>query len=262
MRFFISNGANPHLPYDNGVTSLVKSIRCSNYDTMKVLLEYGVDVNFKSNLGNTAIHEILLTDRYCFNHNIFRMGDFYDNHQKLTRGVQLLLEYGADVNVQNVDGVINTPLYFAVSSKTWLCSTGCSNIDLIQLILNANSDVNIQVTKSGCSSSYGGTIVGDTPLHIAVRCEYIELVQLLLLKCHPNLGISNSNNDTVLDIAIKEQKSSTKIMDLIKEETRHQMYTYLLCQWAAPLQIPTIPNRIIGISITSPFILKRKLDQL
>lgn len=70
-------------------TPLLIASQRKKYETIKVLLDFGVDVNVKNNNGNAPIHQVL---RYGF------------NRQEVTCSVKLLLDYGADINLQGENG--------------------------------------------------------------------------------------------------------------------------------------------------------------
>ena len=88
--------------------------------------------------------------------------------------VQLLLERGSNVNIQNKDG--NTALIFASEN---------GNLKEVQLLLDKGADVNIQ-TKSG-----------STALILASQYGQLKVVQLLLDK-GADVNIENKNGATVL----------------------------------------------------------------
>ncbi|KAF8474492.1 ankyrin repeat protein [Russula ochroleuca] len=75
--------------------------------------------------------------------------------------VQILLNYGVDINVKNNDGT--TPLVFALES----CFSGLDHT-VVRLLLDHGADPNIP-KKSG-----------TTPLHLASQLGRIEIVRLLV----------------------------------------------------------------------------------
>ena len=106
------------------------------------------------------------------------------------------------------------------------------------MLLNANVDINIPITKTfphydnKNGSDYNQIIVpGDTPLHNAIRIVRIGRIHVvqLLIEYHPNLYIRNVNNETVLDIAKKQ--ILYKIIRIIEDNIRYQIYKYLLYSW-------------------------------
>ena len=90
--------------------------------------------------------------------------------------VQLLLERGAEVNVQNKYG--ETPLYMAAWS---------GHSDVVKMLLDGGAKPDL-VTKLGC-----------TPMHMAASNGHIKVVQLLLESgAKPN--VANAFRNTPLCI--------------------------------------------------------------
>lgn len=226
---------------------------------MKVLLEHGVDVNFKTKHGQVPIHEILIREHHRKYYFEEECRNYYNRPSRdVIRGLKLLLKYGADVDIQNEKNGA-TPLFLAVT-QCMKCRSS-AELAFIKLLLNANASVNIPLTKA-CDYGYGYNRVGDTPLHVAARSVgRVELIQLLL-ECHPDLTIKNIDNVTVLDIAKKQDYYRIiEIIHLIEEELRHQaeirlqMYKYLVHLWAPLKILSTSPNKT-GISTSSPSVSK------
>lgn len=113
----------------------LKTIQCGNYEELKILLGVRtVDCNYRSlSTGQTALM-----------------------HCKSARIAQLLLQNGADPNLQNRMG--NTALHFAVASN---------NFELCQTLLNWGA---IKRIKNHCAQ-------GITPCQIPANKNLINLIQ-------------------------------------------------------------------------------------
>lgn len=118
-------------------------------------------------------------------------------------------------------------------------SNNCYDEELIQIrmLLDANADINITIKKAfphyNNNNGYENQIIipGDTPLHNAIRIVRIGRIHVvqLLIEYHPNVYICNENNETVLDIANKQRLY--KIIRIIEDNIRYQIYKYLLYSW-------------------------------
>jgi len=138
------------------------ALRCSNLHLPLI----AVDVDYRR---NTAVH--LTTD---------------------LQAMISLLENGADVEAENVDGL--RPIHCAVR-------TGC--VELVELLINhgANFDA--------------ADVFGNRPLHEAV-CHGLRVVQLLVQR-GANLNVQDINGKTPLHVAVERQQSDV-IMFLLSQD--------------------------------------------
>lgn len=85
----------------------------------------------------------------------------------------MLLDYGADVKLKN--RWVNTPLLRFVTHLRDISDPSMKTqfVAACKVLLESNSDVNIQMIKS---KVYGG----DTPLHFAVRIKNYDLANMIL----------------------------------------------------------------------------------
>lgn len=89
--YFLENGLNPNNVFEDKYTLLLPGTCCGDLKLAKLLIEHGADVNFKSSLGQTALH-------LATKHNSYDL-------------VKLLVENGANVNIEDSDG--KSALYYA-----------------------------------------------------------------------------------------------------------------------------------------------------
>ncbi len=99
----LENESDPNIPCKQGIYPLHLAARRGS-DALKTLLEYGAKVNVFDNAGMHPLHYL-----------VFLTGEagrilFYQN-------MKLLLEHGADINVQTQDRCGLTPLLFAMKER-------------------------------------------------------------------------------------------------------------------------------------------------
>jgi len=154
---------------DRGRTSLCSASEEGDLETVRSLLDGGVDVNERDAFQSTAL--LLATSRGKF------------------EVARLLIEYGADVNSHNKMGV--TPLFPATEEN---------HFDMVSLLLDHGADVNAkdqeQLTALHFASYHGyieiaqalvqrgahvhvRNVEGWTPSRMAQRNGYREIVELL-----------------------------------------------------------------------------------
>jgi len=91
---YLKNNQNPDEIFEQRYTLLLPSACCGDYKLVKSLIEHGSDVNFKSSLGNCALH---LAAKYGFEEI-----------------VEILVGSGADVSIKDADG--KTALMYAAEN--------------------------------------------------------------------------------------------------------------------------------------------------
>lgn len=146
VELFINNGAN--LNDNTGNTALILLCRDCNQqnliDTVRLLIDKGVDVNSKGGSQMTALHWL------CSNYQ----------HNNLCAIVKLFIEKGADVTVVNKDG--ETALHRLCDSYTHgnLC-------DIIALLLGKGNTVNVLDVRE------------ETALHRLLSSKHVNSINLL-----------------------------------------------------------------------------------
>jgi len=125
--------------------------------------------------------------------------------------IRLLVDSGANVNVQNFDGV--TPLHLAAER---------GDVDMVMCLIENGANVNIQ-SEEGATPVHIASVHGrlevmkslaahgahleltdnseETPLHYAVRGGHLEGVQFLVEKCGVELDCINEDEETPLQLA-------------------------------------------------------------
>ena len=176
---------------ENG-SALASATIVGNIPLMKLLLEYGANVNFGSNERFNSLYEysnpiVASLDYYLiyknknalegveplkvlleyypnvnfsmdnnFNYGFSPLG--YAIRNNLVGAVELLINYGADVNILEISG--KTPLICAIEAK---------NLDFINLLLGAGADPR----KSGINDE-------RSPIDIALEQGNTEILNLLI----------------------------------------------------------------------------------
>jgi len=164
---------------------LVPAVASENFEIVKLLIEYGIDVNAKDSRGKTAIFAIqskkmaqLLINNGA-NINIRETGSGRTIlFNFIRRGnldlVELLIENGADINIKNKSD--STPLFSAISKK---------REDIIRLLIESGVNVNLQGER------------GYTPLAMAALWENLEVIELLI-KNGADVNAQDNSGDTAL----------------------------------------------------------------
>jgi ankyrin repeat protein len=146
-----------------------------------ILLCHNSNVNAKDSLGRNALFYAILNNSGNGKNDISEI-------------VQLLIKN--EINVNEADNEGQTPLTLATSK-------GLKSI--VQIFLENGGDIDHKITKDG-----------NTPLHIAVINNRVDMINLLLTK-KPDLSIQNKTNRTPIDIASAET-SKTEIYSILAEE--------------------------------------------
>ena len=141
---------------NKGYSPLHSVVSLGNLEMVQVLLDYGVNVNARTDLGSTPLLMALW--------NIIKDPDI--------RIVRLLLDRGADPNIQPRDG--ETPLHRASQDGM---------IEMARLLLGHGASVELQTSK------------GRTPLDYALEKQDDEMIELLLEHCTTSLEMMASGED-------------------------------------------------------------------
>jgi len=85
VKMLLANDVPPNTPLGSGETPLVAQVHNRNAAAITALVHAGADVNHRDEQGNTALHEAVRADYAGI--------------------VQILLKYGADVSIENDEGI-------------------------------------------------------------------------------------------------------------------------------------------------------------
>lgn len=196
---FINHGADVNFHDQYECTPLYYAIQCNHPEMVKLLLDYGADVNSKNSYyGSTMLHyalhynypEIvkLLLD-YGADINCRNRYGYPPLHYTIEYGhmatVKLLLNHGADVNLKNIDE--ETPLHIATKN---------GYTEIVKLLLDYGADVNLN-DKYECTALYHAVQIGNTE------------ISKLLLDHGADVNLKNKYQETPLHIAAKDGLTKT-----------------------------------------------------
>ncbi len=136
---------NPYPHLNSG-----SNIKKEKYDIDRIVdfvIEKGADINAKDGGGKTPLHYAVLRD---------------------VNAVKLLVELGANINIRDKMGL--TALHFAA----------ITNIKIVKYLLKKRAKVNIRSTKKYTALNGKYYLPGATPLHMAIKNEWLKMAKLLI----------------------------------------------------------------------------------
>ena len=158
VEFLLNHGVDPNIRNKKyGATPLHYAAAYGNSKVVEVLLEHGADPNIRDKNGITPLHFAAVSDYPKIVEVLHKKGlsDYDDTPLQAAEFnypevVKLLLEHGANPNIQDADGW--TPLHFAVKS---------CHVDVVRVLLDHGADLTIRNNE------------GRTPLDYGSDCEEI-----------------------------------------------------------------------------------------
>lgn len=174
---------------------LFASIRYSNIDLVKLIIEYGVDPNIEYSINPIIRCSLPNIQHEYFSHNRLLSRDEYD------RTIQLLLNRTSNPLAKS--GRSRTPLIEAVDTE---------DLTIIKYLISKGCNINQQ------------NITGDSALHVAVErlqgdyddwgnlyyydIDNLEEIIKYLLYCGADASLCNNQGHTPKDIALRYYKRS------------------------------------------------------
>lgn len=211
-------GANPNAKNQDGKNLITIATIHLKTNALSLLLKYQADphmfdaenfmsaIHYAAGLGQLELVDLLL--KAGVSPNLHSPTDKFTplmsaTLQKQTGMVKFLLQNGADVDIQDIDG--HTGLYEACK---------CCHLPIARLLLKAGANPNIKTNKS------------ITPLFIASMKGYVELVELLLrFNADPNLKCTVKGFTPLMAACGSSNSASHKIVKLLL-----QSGAYVNCQ--------------------------------
>lgn len=198
--FLIKRGAKIDTLSIRGTTPLISATRTGSLELVQLLLKAGASksINHINNYHNHALHYAVAAERIDI--------------------IELLLSYGADINLKNQKGY--TPLELAVNNQLvatvdFLIKKGAKidtigntidNLDNTLLIIAINDkDASLEMIERLLEAGAAKVInhqnkSSNSALHYAVKNKRIDIVELLL--SHGiDLNLRNLDNETPLSLA-------------------------------------------------------------
>jgi ankyrin repeat protein len=176
MQSLIENSTNIDLRDNDGEAALHYASRRGQIDNIRLILSHNADIDALDNGGSTPL-QLAIPEKYMA------------IPEANLEAVQLLLEQGAKINLQNHMG--ETALHRA-SQHGYL--------NIIQLMLNHDANVDALDNE------------GSTPLHLAISEASLEAIQLLL-NHGASITLRNGKGQTALHRA--SQRGHLDIIQLI-----------------------------------------------
>jgi ankyrin repeat protein len=221
VRLIEQEGVDVNLRNDYGVTALDNATSAGQIEAVRFLLKSGANPNgsqyIDPNYQTTALH--LAAER-----------DFYEC-------AQLLIEYGADLESRDFHG--DTPLLNALTTDghsgvgservaVLLLEKGCdpnaSGHDSAPLGLALVPDSNVReklsrsLVEHGANANVPDQRFGRTPLHWAVQCRDLRLINLFMAH-GGDPKIRSNDGKTPLDLAL-EMKYNEEIIANLRSESK------------------------------------------
>ena len=174
--------------------TLFKTMENNHLEIVKLLLEFGVNVNQEDIVEETALHKTF----YHYEANLEMVQILLKHHANVNKQtkiletplhlacyyfaspamVEVLLENGASLDARDEDG--STPLHLAATGF----NGAARKLEMLKILLQHNAEVDARNN------------VDETPLHVACEIGRLEIVQELL-KHNPNVNaIATYYHDT------------------------------------------------------------------
>ncbi|XP_062582387.1 serine/threonine-protein phosphatase 6 regulatory ankyrin repeat subunit A-like [Saccostrea cucullata] len=202
VSILISKGADPSCCSEGCESPLTNALTRLKFDTAKLLVKNGADVNYVSKSGKTALYAVLAT--YGDEESISRRGEV----------VECLLEAGADTNIL-LEGI--SPLSFLLSVpierdtlnilsnllqyqadpniglKNPISLAAKYSVDAVKLLLKARGDVNRKDTDE------------ETPLVNCLSssvCDKLEILRVLI-EAGADTNVASNSGKNPIEIALE-----------------------------------------------------------
>ncbi|AUD40132.1 ankyrin repeat family protein [Flamingopox virus FGPVKD09] len=208
-RWLLKQGENPNnIPSRFKLRPLYYAVKAKNKKLIKVLLEYGADINefsylpgeyvvLHQSIDDIGITKLLLD--YGSNPNTIDIKNGMNAlHIAVKNGyydvTKLLLSRGANVNIKaKLTGY--TPIHLAAKY---------GKLEILKLLLEYNADIDIRTS-----------IYGHTALHLAVRSNNESVMSIInyLILYHSDVNAINNHGKTALHYAIfNKSKAIIKLL--------------------------------------------------
>ena len=250
VRTLLADPSNLKLADSKGVTPLLYASAFGTYDTMKLLVDAGADVNAKDLQDDAPLHwsgcdpaRVKLLVDHGADVNVKTKGGrtplvIASGCEAAAGAVRLLLDKGADVNAQPADGM--TPLMEAAQSggprivrmvlaagakadavaqggfTTLMNAVSYDDVDLVQALIAKGAPVNAKNTFSGKVRN------GDIDLK--------SLTALMLAAPYASPGLIKALLDAGADVKAKDARGMTPLMFAVGSDNQNVNVARLLIE--------------------------------
>ena len=188
VSLFLKHHADVNIQDKYGYTPSHRAVVKSEKNLVRLLLQHKADVNIQDNEGKTPLHRCIES-----NENLFRLYVVDSVFVKVIRGdknlVRLLLEYNADVAIQDNDGY--TPLDLSASYR------------------RSSKTINL-IVKHRPQSIHRRDAKGLSPLQRAVRFGNAQAVRKLLVLGADISAVSADSKDSIEMERLKNEAEKTE----------------------------------------------------
>nr|CAB3221682.1 ankyrin repeat and FYVE domain-containing protein 1 [Phallusia mammillata] len=178
-------GANMNIPYSNGDCALWVALAAGHDEIASTLVRHGCDTTFWSEGPEGCLQTLL---HRAIDENMEDVACF-------------LIKSGCDIDSPRKVGLSNiaTPVIDGQSPIHMACAWGL--VKILESLLKQNAVINAQDKKQ------------NTPLHIAVREDRIEITRILL--AHPSINLNLVDNDKKTPFATAMAYKNNKCAEAI-----------------------------------------------
>ena len=179
----LNKGADINFRDENGNTALFYGAVQGDEDILKILIEYGADINIKNNYGMDPLF-------YCL---------FYSSSNNKVKTMKKLIEYGADVNSKYDNG------------NNLLVNSACKGkIKIVKLLISKGASINVK-DKNGRTAlmeaiKHGYLKIIDILLKAGAECSNEEREKIdYLIKERNDINFVNEKGETALLLAVANE---------------------------------------------------------
>lgn len=182
VSLLLEKGAQANRPDLLNFQPLIEAVEFRNIETVQLLLSAGAEVKSKRDSHYTALHAAIYTEEPDFS-----------NQEHTLQLVKLLLKAGVDINASLRQDSETPGTYCGMTALEMAACAGF--LDIIKLLLSHGAEMTdatlFFATRSGITQVVhflldaganinGNAKHGNTALKEAVRCEYDQIVEILL----------------------------------------------------------------------------------
>lgn len=252
IELLVKRGASAQIPNDDGHTPFDLAILNNHPESLKILLEYSLpltpEAEQKSWLIATSLSRVkvikLLASRKIGARNPLKILSIAISKGNI-KMFDYLLSYFSSLRMINKPNLNQLYNYAQINKQTEICTYLLEKTRpvAIEKLLKRQIDLFVNEIELGRADLYDSNLAGNTLLHLAVKINLKEMVQLLVAKGAP-LDCVNKKGETALNLAVK--KKNFQLVKLLTEGKTLSFKTeYQALRTAIPLKNNTITTYLI-----------------